>query len=141
MQLQGLLSQSGTVKPLVAQLLMIIARISRQHDYDSAVTDSSKDLPSPRHVASAKNMTLSISDRESLGTVMCRICEQQVPWEVLTEHTKQCARDCRNASKDGSKKVSISDFEVLKAAPLSTVVTSEGVEGATHNTRASEIGQ
>ena len=112
--------------PLVSQLLLVMARVNRQHDYDSVVLDNSRDLASPRHVTSSQNNMMS-SVKLAESTVLCRICERSITWDELEQHTKECGRECENGGLS-AQKASINDFQVFKSI-------SAGAFGSTHLAR------
>jgi hypothetical protein len=130
-RLQAMLAQGATpVQDIINGLLLLLARLSRQHDYDAATLDHSRDLAAPHHVAASTSIVLSrtsgaLSEQHSGGgespgaTVLCRICEERVMWEALEEHTRDCARGAKARGQAGEreKSTSIADFQVGPSSP------------------------
>jgi len=116
------------VAPLVSQLLLVFARVNRQHDYDAVLMDASRDLAAESHVSSSTSLCAASLKSLHENTVMCRICEQRVAWEALQSHTRYCCAKEAGPNEGKLSKASIDDFEVLKAI-------SEGAFGSAHLAR------
>ena len=80
------------VAPLVSQMLLVLARVNRQHDYDAVLTDASRDLAAASHVSSSTSLCAQSLKSLYENTVMCRICEERVAWDAFEEHTQLCAK-------------------------------------------------